>query len=577
MKKRLLSLLMAVLMILGIAPMFACAPSSGGVDTIIKDKNVINVKIYKAGFGTDYIEAFKTQFEQTFKDEGYKLNITAHDPFLMAETVYRSVYSDSGIDVFFASSTSAESGMAGKNYQNSFYDITDSVYKKPAIKFDGTEESQTIEEKLLATGRTVNNNIYNGKYYGLPYSFTFGGLNVNTKILYDVFGYTELPRTTKEMFDMADYIMSKYDEEFIAPFTFSLSGNNYLAGAAVPWMAQLMGTDGVYDYFGFMEGDKELRPEWKDGELVSGAYKVFGHEALNDVFAALYQVVDWNTCTSNVSSQGFEAAQAQLMRGDGVFYFCGDWLYNEEKVRFKDKLGDIDFIRTPVISKVGLDLFGEGTSYGFDADKADKTLSTIIKYVDQNVSLAEVESKAEAELGYALETADIKTVCEKRGMFRSNGSAPLVHVSSKVPTDKLPAIEAFLRFVASDDAGKMYSDNAKTTSPWKTDALLNSDVKFLKSVAEAAHNQHNVEIFAETNRYKRKVGIDTVFAGMKEVWSVNFYEDYISKYDEETGALVAGNEVYMTQAKKKAKAMYDYAYTQVHDKLWYADGDYPKN
>ena len=575
MRKRLLSLLMAVLMVVGIAPMAAC--NNGGVDTIIKDKNVLNVKIYKGGFGTDYIEAFEKQFAETFKEEGYKLNVTAHDPFLMGETVYRSVYSNSGIDIFFASSTNAENGMAGKNYQNSFYDITDMVYKKPAIKFDGSEESQTIEEKLTGIGRTIENNVYNGKYYGLPYSITHGGLIVNTKMLFDVFGYTELPRTTKEMFDMADDIMSKYDEELVAPFTFSLTGNNYLTSALVPWMGQLMGADKVYDYFGFMDGDKELRPVWKDGELVSGAYEVFGHEAFVEIFAGIYQIVDWNTCTTNVSSQGFEAAQAQLMRGDGVFYFCGDWMYNEEKVRFKDKLGDIDFTRTPVMSKVGLDLFGEGTSYGFDADKADKTLSTIIKYVDQNLAIEEIEAKAEQELGYALETDDVKTVCEKRGLIRSQGGAPLVHVSSKIPTDKLPAVEAFLRFVASDDAGKMYSDNAKTTSPWNPGAMLSSDVKYLRSVANMAHNQHNGEVRYSANRYKLKVGYGGVLAGMNEVWSVNFYEDYISKYDEETGKLVAGDEVYKVAAKKKAKEMYDYAYTQVHDKLWEADGDYPKN
>jgi hypothetical protein len=572
MKKRLLSLVMAVLMVVGIAPMAAC---SSGVENIVADPTTLNVKIYKAGFGTDYIEAFKTQFEKTFEKEGYKINITAHDPFLMGEAVYRSVYSNTGIDVYFASSTSAKDGMAGKNYQNSFTDITDSVYKKPAIGFDGKEESQTIEEKLKATGRTVENNIYEGKYYGLPYSFTMGGLNVNTKMLYDVFGYTELPRTTKEMFDMADFIMSKYDEEFVAPFTFSLTGNNYLTNAAIPWMAQLMGPDAVYDYYGFMDGDKELRPVWENGELVSGAYEVFGHEAFEEVFAGLYQILDWNTCTANASTQSFDAAQAQFMRGDGVFYFCGDYMFNEEKIRFKDKLNDIDYIRTPMMSKVGLDLFGEGTAYGFDEEKADKTLSIIIKYVDQNLTTAEVETKAEAELGYALETKDVETVCQKRGLFRSDGSAPLVHVSSKIPANKLPVAEAFLRFVASDEAGAMYAMNANTISPWNTGARKNDSNEYIKSVAAFAHNQHNAEINASNNRYKMDVGYYGTFAGMGEVWSVNFYEDYVSKYDEE-GKLAFGDEVYEKAGKDKAKWMYDYAYSQIKDKLWQAPGDYPE-
>lgn len=573
MKRRLLSFLMAILMAVGIAPMFAC--NNGGVDDIVKDKNVLNVKIYRAGFGIDYIEAFEKQFAETFKDEGYAINVTAHDPFLMGEAVYRSVYSDSGIDVFFASSTTAEAGMAGKNYQNSFTDITDCVYKKPAIKFDGTEESMTIEQKLKDTGVTIENNIYNGKYYGLPYAFTNGGLNVNTRALYDVFGYTEMPRTTREMFAMADKIMSKYDEEFIAPFTFSISGNNYLAGAVAPWMAQLMGVEGVRNYFGFLdENGNELRPVWEGDTLVGGAYEVFENPAFEDVFASVYHIVDHVAAADNAASQTFEQAQMQFMRGDAVFYFCGDWVYNEEKVRSEKYLGDIDYIRTPVISKVGYDLFGAGTSYGFDDAKADKTLSTIIKYVDQNLSTEIIEVKAEQELGYALETADVLTVCEKRGYMRSDGSAPQVHVSSKIPAEKLPVAEAFLRFVASDDAGQMFADNAFTTSPWKTDAMLNSPVKFLKSVASFAHNQHNVEVDTSDNGYKLKVGYQAFFAGLGEVWSASFYQDYITKYDEETGALIAGDEVYVNAGKAKAKWMVDHAYDQVSKKLWRASDDY---
>lgn len=571
MKKRLLSLLMAVLMVIGVAPMAACGQE---VDNISNDEKTLNVKIYKAGFGTDYIEDLKTQFEKTFKDEGYKINITAHDPFLLGEAVYRSVYSDSGIDVFFASSTTAEDGMAGKNYQNSFVDITDSVYKKPAIKFDGTEESQTIEEKLKATGRDVTNNVYNDKYYGLPYSFTTNGLIVNTSVLFDVFGYTELPRTTKEMFDMADYIMSKYDDEFIAPFTFSLSGNNYLASAVFPWMAQLMGADGVYDYFGFMDGDKELRPVWENGELVSGAYEVYDNPAFEEVFAALYQVVDWNSAADNVASQTFDASQGQVMRGEAVFNFNGDWVYNEEKVRHKNYLDDIDFIRTPVISKVGLDLFGEGTKYGFNADKADKTLSTIIKYVDQNLDMDEIKTKAEAELGYALDAADVETVCVKRGYLRGNGNAALVHVSSKISSDKLAVAEAFLRFIASDEAGELYSKAANTTSPWNTSALLGSENAYLNSVAKTAANQYNIEFSTVDNRYKKKVAYQAAFAGMGDVWSVNFYEEYVTRYDED-GNLVATDEVYRTAAKAKAKSMVDYAYNAIKTKTWKASDDYP--
>ncbi len=586
MKKRLLSLLMAIILAVGVAPMFACNRNSS-TDNIVKDEKTLNVKIYKAGYGTDYIEAFKAQFEKTFEEEGYKLNITAHDPFLLSEAVYRSVYSDSGIDIFFASSTTSEAGVAGKNYQNSFTDITESVYKKPAIKFDGTEESITIEEKLQNTGYLVENNVYNGKYYGLPYAFTSSGLNVNTRVLYDVFGYEELPRTTNELFEMADTIMSKYNQEFVSPFAFSLSGNNYLTSAITPWMAQLMGEDVLYDYLGFCDSEgNELRPKWKNGELVSGAYKVYDNPALEEAFTAMYQVVDWNTATSNVASQGFEAAQAQLLRGDGVFYFCGDYLYQEEKYRFEDKLDDINYIRTPVISKIGLDLFGEGTSYNYNAEKADKTLSIIVKYVDQNLSAEEIKTKAEQELGYALRMEDVEKVCHARGLFRSSGNPSQVHVSSKIPADKIPAMEAFLRFVASDDGGQMFADNALITSPWNMDALVGNESNYLNSVAQAVHNQHNVEFSLQNNRYKVKVAYSGMFPGLGEIWSVDFYsgvkkggkevvKGYVTKYDEDLNVIPAGNAVYREAGKAMAKYVYEFAYNAVKDRAWEADGDYP--
>ena len=96
MKKKLLSLLMAALMVFSVAPMAACGSS---VDDISTDPKTINVKIYKAGYGTKYIEELKKQFEITFADQGYKIKIAAHDPFLMGSAVYRSIYSNSGIDV----------------------------------------------------------------------------------------------------------------------------------------------------------------------------------------------------------------------------------------------------------------------------------------------------------------------------------------------------------------------------------------------------------------------------------------------------------------------------------------------
>ena len=588
MKKKLLSLLMAALMVFTVAPMAACGSN---VDDIATDPKTINVKIYKAGYGTKYIEELAKQFEITFKDQGYKVKLTAHDPFLTGAAVYRGVYSNAGVDVYFASGTKAEQGVTGE-YGQTLLDITDSVYEKPAIRFDGTEESQTIAEKMAATGWSYKDASYEGKYYGLPYVYSTGGLVINAKQFKTILGEdVEYPRTTNEMFEMVDEIYAKNDEYFVAPFTFSLSGNNYLTSAAVPWLVQLMGRDTFLDYMGMTDSEGNwLRPVRDENDkLIGGAYEVFDHFAIADTAELLFRILDWNTHTKNAAGQGFEAAQAQIMQGKAVFYFCGDWMYNEEYGRFAQFTGDVDFIRTPVISTLGTRLFGAGTSYNLSDEKAEKVLSTLIKYIDQNLSVAEIEQKAEQDLSIDLATADVQTVCEARGFIRAGGGA-MAHIANNIPEEKKEVAEAFLRFCASDEAGAMFAQNAYTTSPWNPGALKTSEIKYIASVANIMDNQHNVETSYDSREYRSALGLGSgVFPGLGEVWSTNFYEwagagsprgdgvkdgDVgVSKYDDEGKLTAEGNAVYRRAGEAMAKFLYDNAYNQISKRAWSAPGD----
>ncbi|MBQ4097787.1 MAG: extracellular solute-binding protein [Clostridia bacterium] len=588
MKKKLLSLLMAALMVFSVAPMAACGSS---VDDISTDPKTINVKIYKAGYGTKYIEELKKQFEITFADQGYKIKIAAHDPFLMGSAVYRSIYSNSGIDVYFTSSTTAETGVNGE-YGQVLLDLTDNVFNKPAIKFDGTEEDKTIKEKMLATGWEYEGASWEGKYYGLPYVYSTSGLVINQKQFKAILGAdAEYPRTSDEMFEMVDEIQATYDTHFKAPFTFSLSGNNYLTGAAVPWMIQLMGRDTFLNYMAMTDAEGNwLRPERDaSGKLIGGAFEVFDHPALADVATNIFRILDWNTHTKNAAGQGFEAAQAQIMRGEAVFYFCGDWMYNEEYGRFGQYTGDIDFTKTPVISTVGAKLFGEGTSYNLSAEKADDVLSTIVKYVDQNLAVEEIEQKAEQELSMDLATADVEAVCTARGVIRAGGGA-MAHIANNISEDKKEVAEAFLRFCASEEAGALFAESAYTTSPWNTSALKDSDIKYIASVANVLSNRYNVETSYANKGYKLALGLGAgIFPGLGEVWSTNFYEWAgagsprgdgvkdgevgVSKYDEEGKLIAEGNAIYRRAGEAMAKYLYDNAYNQVDKKGWRAPGD----
>jgi ABC-type glycerol-3-phosphate transport system substrate-binding protein len=140
---RALALMMATLTM---GSLVAC----GGVEPIDTDPSTLNVKIYKAGYGTKYIEKAAEEFNKTFADKGYSINVLAPREDLAGTNVLRDIYSTEegkGVDVYFTANIAARTGVTG-DFGHTLADMTESVYKKPAIKLDGTEETETIESKL---------------------------------------------------------------------------------------------------------------------------------------------------------------------------------------------------------------------------------------------------------------------------------------------------------------------------------------------------------------------------------------------------------------------------------------------
>ena len=250
MKKR--WILKAVALLLAAATVFSASACGGKGENISSDENTLNVKIRSAGYGTTYIQKLKEQFEKTFAEEGYKINILAPDADLVSTNLYRDIYSDSGIDLYYTSDVTAQDGVAGE-FGGLFEDISD-VFSKPAVKFDGTEESETIVSKL--DEGLYNSFMYEGKYYMMPFAYGTNGFAVNKKVL-DDYGI-DIPRTTNEMFAAADVIMKDASDTAVYPFTYSLSGNFYYTGAVAQWMAQ----------YGGMKEFKEFTSFRHDGGLL---------------------------------------------------------------------------------------------------------------------------------------------------------------------------------------------------------------------------------------------------------------------------------------------------------------------
>lgn len=521
---------------------------------IVDEPNTINVKIRKAGYGTTYITALADAFNETFKEQGYKVNVLAPKEDLVSTNVYRAAQT-SGVDVYFTSDATAEKAVLS-DFGQVFADITDSVYKKPAIKADGTEEDVTIEAKFADIGMDMDTCFYQNKIYGLPYAVSIRGLAVNKRVLseYNI----ELPRTTDELWKAADKIMENAVETDTFPFTFSLTGNNYTNAIIGPWLIQAMGKE-KYDTFYSFENE--------DGTpMTNDAYKVYGYSEIADVLTQAYHFFDESMEAYGSASQDFSAAQGQIMKGSAVFMANGDWMFNEEFVRHQSYLNDVTFISTPVISTVGKKLFGAGTAYNFDDAKADSVLSTIIKYYDQHKTSAEIKAATDADLSVNLNQADVDAAVLARSYICSELSPGLVinNFSTKKDISAL-----FLRFCTSADGGKIFSAESHSLSPYAIKDPVDSDYAWIKSVNNIITNKYNA-VSRDIKGYRKSMDVTVLFPGLSDPYSTDL-QGKVSKYEKNQQnqyVITKSDAVYSEIASATATEIYNTAKYNVEHGVW---------
>lgn len=552
-KKTAIFLITAMLTIVSSFSAFACG---GTKENISIDENTLNVKIRSAGYGTTYIQALKEKFEKTFEKEGYKINILTPSADLVSTNLCRDIYSDSGIDLYYTSDITAKDGVAG-DFGVIFEDVSD-VYKKPAIKFDGTEETETIESKLEVD--LYENFVYDGKYYLMPFAYGTSGFAVNKRI-YNEYS-SELPRTTDEMFAVSEKIMEDALDTAIFPFTYSLSGNFYYTGAVTQWMAQYGGMKEFEQFVSFQKDNG-------DGtfvDMVDDCYEVFASDSVTKMFEVLFRMYDYNMAALGSGQQDINGAQAQIMKGTAVFYSVGDFFLNEERKRFSKYVDDITFIKAPVISALGVKLFGSGTDYGFDNEKCDKILSEIIKGVDERKTAEEIKAAVDVKFSVSINLADVNTVIERRGYTIAQSSASIV-ISAK--SSKKELAKTFLRFAASREAGELFANEAYTASPWAKDVFIDSDNEYLKSVSQILSNPNATFYTSAAKGYKKAMGLSGIFpAGTREIMVTDIYEKKVTKFDNNDYKIIATNAVYEQAAKEFAQNIYNKSKEAVEKNQW---------
>lgn len=537
------------------------AASCASTETLVKDGKTINVKLNSAGYGTDYIYAMQEKFEAAYADEGYKLNIFTPKASFTGEQMLQDIATGTGADVYIGAGIT-QSLLENSTYANTIADVTELVAKKKPIGFDGEESGEKTIAQILSEnnyGYTCLQNT-DGSYYAIPWTMGIRGLAVNTAVLdeYEL----EIPKTSKEFFHCYEVLMTEGVQNNNYPITHIASSNNYPVSFTSGWLAQYEGLEWYEKFFTFQnaDGTKLSKEE---------AVETFNADGVQIMLENMYRALDPNCGSPGSKTQGVEKAQANLMKGVCAFMMNGDWLLQETYYNSSDEQREnISFVNVPVISELGVKLFGAGTAYNKTEEECETILRAIIDEVDANKSLAEIKTAVDSKLSVNIAETDIQTVADARGYTYTETVQSGIYISARSEVKDIAAL--FLRMCASTEGGRLIASKTLSSNPFALGYETNR-YEFVNQSRAITNNRYFKGLRPEASGYRASIDpnfINTLpYTGLYV--NLKIVEENVTIYRMEndgsytkTGDLTA----YATAAQAMRKANYDDAKNNYNDK-----------
>ena len=489
--KKAISLLLSLATVFGISTFGACNTTTGGNNNTVTDDKTINVRLYKAGYGDTFLYKFKEKFEEVYAAEGYKMNILNPTYDSMGPAMVQEMsrgYDKTNIDLYITAGIKPNMVSNLGEYGEVAEDLTETVYNKSVIGYDKVEAAGTIKDMVEDTYLMPFVTADNGKMYGFCWAQASAGMVVNTAKL-ATYGYTELPRTTKEMFSMFDKIYETSATTKTYPITYNLSNlsggaSNYQDTAFHTWLAQF-GVEEFNEFATMQTKNGSTRVDLEDGT------EVFKNENIKTCLKAFAQLMDSKYAAYGSATQDLDQAQGLIMKSsakgnNAVFMPNGDWFLNEIKANYSN-LDDIDFMNFPVISDIGVKYFGVNTKYALNDDKCDELLSYICKLVDENKTISEMKASVLAEKQIELDDSDIQAIAEIRGLTYSRGADMVAYVTKG--STKKEICSLVLRMMASEDYAKTFVEHSNVSTPYAK-VRSQSNYKFVQSTNALTSNNY---------------------------------------------------------------------------------------
>ena len=447
--KKLATLIMIAAMLF--CSLFSAMGCTGtGEGEVSSDENTLNVSIYKAGYGDQQWRAMFSQFEKIFADEGYKFNIVNSNSTILGPTVVPELKmgAKNQIDMYITGAVDVRT-MVEESEKSGFeiaYELSHLGDLYP-INNEGEEETdKTINEKMDAflkqyiyyNGRYSD---YNGNAYFMPYDSSVESLLVNNRVL-EAYGL-EKPLTTKQLVNAFNVIAATPNPgnglTDVKPTAWAgYNAFQYWNCCEALWAAQY---DGYDEYVQFTSLNGFENP--------LDAIEVYERKGMEYSLTVMDTMLDLDNAPDGTVNMEHGDAQHLFITGKAAFMANATWFQNEMYNDYQQYLGDIEMIRMPIISELGVKLGLDGAN-GTNENKCEEVLIEVIKGVDENKTNEEIISAVSEKCSVTLTSEQVKEVREARSIYYERAITGGIVVNNF--SEKKDIAELFIRYVASDDA-----------------------------------------------------------------------------------------------------------------------------
>lgn len=454
------SLVLVVLMIFAVCvAVVGCAPKT--IDT----EDHLEIKMYKAGNGTDSIKNVAKRFMELNPGKTVEIKENTDPRIIESELANGPRYNTTDLYLaggsFFNISNRGTLTIDGVTYENSFVSLDD-IYESTPYGEDVLIKDK-VQKDYVAYYFT--DELAAGKHsYFAPWIGGWRGIVYNSK-MFETYGWT-VPVTTDEMFELCDIInateakstnKNSFGQKItISPFTYSRA-DGYWSAIENEWWIQYEGMENYMLFGQGMNSDGEYTPEIVTAKGILESMKV-----MEKILGTYYKDESGKTvartniyCDNNLTFRTYMDVQATFLYGEearlnttgattAAMMPAGDWLENEMSNNFATEIaeGKVAFkaMKTPVISAIA-----DKTSFK-DATDRDLKLRELVRWIDDGENAATRPAFATDE--------DVAIVSAARHVVSTQSAEVMIipAYSSSVSLAK-----EFIRFLYSDEAAKIFT------------------------------------------------------------------------------------------------------------------------